>query len=153
MSSGLFDIILQHNETGTHPYTHLPLSDYNYTYYNDSNLGSYPTSSYVVDGWNYIQLNASGLENITTGYTKYCIRSSMDIANTSGGARYVEWYNYNSLYPPVLTLVWNGPEVTNEIPYDGQTGVQTYLDNFTITVNDSMGLNICLLYTSDAADE
>jgi len=66
----------------------------------------------------------------------------MDIANTSGGARYVEWYNYNSLYPPVLTLVWNGPEVTNEIPYDGQTGVQTYLDNFTITVNDSMGLNM-----------
>ena len=141
-SSGLFDIVIQHNETGTYPHTHLPLTDYNYKLYNNSDLGSYPTSSFVVDGWNYIQLNASGLENITTGYTKYCIRSSMDIANTSGGARYLDYYNCRSYFPPVLTLVWNGPEITNEYPVNESVDISIGMHNHSIQVNDSTGLNM-----------
>ncbi|GAG65455.1 unnamed protein product, partial [marine sediment metagenome] len=142
-SAGIINIILQNNKTGVHPEVPLVVTDFNYTYYNDSNLGFMPTAGFVVEGWNYIQLNETGLENISLdGYTKYCIRCSPDVINLSFGARFIDYYNCRSLYPPILTLVWNGPEITNEYPRDEQTGIPRYFENFTVTVNDSTSLKM-----------
>lgn len=85
-----FDIVVT-SGMATYPSTPLVTTDFDYTFY-PTNCGSLSTASFSAAGYNDITLNSTGegLINLT-GYTKFCVMSSRDIAGTTPtGDEYVQ---------------------------------------------------------------
>lgn len=95
----------------TYPHDPLVAGDYDLTnYVADTNCGSKVISTFVSNSYNSISLDASGLAEInTTGWTKFCLRTSGDISNTAPtGENYVQFYTYEqgSGYRPRLVVTF-----------------------------------------------
>ena len=140
IKSSVFTIVTQINATGERPSIPLLATDFNYAYY-EGDLGSLYTLGFTVNTWNKIPLNLSGLENITTGWTKFCLRSDYDIDFEMNGVRYIDYYNCRSSLIPYLTIEWSGPEITNEYPDNQSINIPRYI-NHSIDVTDSSGKNM-----------
>lgn len=157
-----FYVSIQFNETNVHPESPPSITDYNYTYYNNSNAGSFDTAlGWSNTGYNDISLNESARENISResdgGRTKYCVRSSHDInyQAISGIALVVYWNGRATTSKlPKLTLVYHAPEMTNPHPADGATGVSLQTGH-SIQVSDVAGhtMNISWLWWNITLDD
>ena len=132
VSTTNFNIVVQ---TGMPTYPHDPLAtgDYKYDLYSGTG-SSFSTGGYVTTGYNNISLTADGLTWINkAGITKFCIRSSRDIAATTPTyPEYVQVYNYEkgAGYRPTLyvTYVSSGPPDVSSV-------AATYVTKTTARVN------------------
>lgn len=109
-----FDIVIQSGQP-TYPSEPIDYPDYNYLYYQgSSNGGQISTVGLNTEydtppgGFNDIVLNGNGLKWINkTGTTKFCLRSSKDIAGTTPTTVDEIWF-YSShkgeAYAPYLTV-------------------------------------------------
>lgn len=74
-------------QSGMPTYPHMPLEvgDYDLTHYvTDANCGNKDITTFVLDSYNSISLDVSGLAEInTTGWTKFCLRTTGDINNNA----------------------------------------------------------------------
>jgi hypothetical protein len=110
-----FDITIQ-AEAGGSTYPHDPMvsGDYDQANYSGSG-GTLNTSSFSTSGYNIIPLNASGISWINkTGYTKFCLRSSRDIAGiipTGHEAVSIYTEEHGNGYQPELDIIYS-PSIT-----------------------------------------
>jgi len=120
-----FDITVQNGQP-TYPHDPLQSSDYNQAYYS-GNGGTLNTVS-LVNGYNDISLNSTGIGWITpSGWTKLCLRSSRDInGNAPTGSEYASFYasEHGSAYTPKLTIVFHNQSKINN---SGTTDIKGYL--------------------------
>jgi hypothetical protein len=74
-------------QSGMPTYPHMPMVDADYAltnYVTDANCGIKDITTFNVNAYNSITLDASGLTEInTTGWTKFCLRTTGDINNTT----------------------------------------------------------------------
>ncbi len=111
-----FDITIQNGQP-TYPHDPLINTDYNKSLYSSSG-GTLNTSGFTTSGYNSITLDATGISWINkTGTTKFCLRSSRDIAGTTpAGNEYVNFYTYEKGvgYYPKLEVTWTvtAPAIT-----------------------------------------
>jgi hypothetical protein len=120
-----FKITVQNGQP-TYPHDPLQSSDYNKAHYS-GNGGAYDTAS-LVNGYNNITLNSTGLTWINrTSWTKLCLRSSRDISGTTPtGNEYVAFYasEQGANYKPKLTITYiNQSKIKNT----GATTIKGYL--------------------------
>jgi hypothetical protein len=101
-----FDIVVQKGD-GVHPHYPIEASDYYLAYYSGDG-GRYPAEMAPTSGEVIIQLNSEGISWINkTGLTKFCLRSSKDIAGISPTTEEMIRFRGVSLEissPPPLTI-------------------------------------------------
>ena len=84
MDEGDFNMVIQNGQPN-YPHNLLVLSDYDRSKYSN-NGGQIAASAISIGAYNNITLNSNGRNWINKGgITKFCLRSSMDIATTTPG--------------------------------------------------------------------
>jgi hypothetical protein len=128
-----FDITIQ-SGMPTYPHDPLVTGDFDKTNYS-GNGGSLNSSAYSTNYMN-ISMSAAGIAMINlTGWTKLCLRSSLDIAGTAPtGSEYLIFYSYEqgAAYYPHL-------QVTYTLPAGGSDVYLTTSVSGSGTVNPSAG--------------
>jgi hypothetical protein len=128
----------------TYPTDPLAATDFNKTYYTDGG-GSLTTSGFSIAGYNAITLNSTGLGWINkTGTTKFCIRSSRDVAATTPtGDEYV------TVYATEQTGTANDPYlVVNYSPLVTATGISSGVHTVK-TIATGGGTNMLQIWVGD----
>jgi len=115
-----FDITVQNGQP-TYPHDPLVVGDFDKSYYS-SDGGTLNTSSFQVESYNSITLNATGMGWISlTGMTKLCLRSSREIAGTTPtGVEMVIVYTADyagTSKDPILEVTYTTP-ISNEYRVD-----------------------------------
>ncbi|HWR27660.1 MAG TPA: M28 family peptidase, partial [Candidatus Thermoplasmatota archaeon] len=120
-----FSITIQNGQP-TYPHDPLQTSDYNKALYSGDG-GKLNTAS-LVNGYNNISLNSTGLGWINrTGWTKLCLRSSRDISGIAPtGNEYVTFYSStqgSATIPKLIITYRNQSKIKNT----GSTDIKGYL--------------------------
>jgi len=131
--------------TGMPTYPHDPPvnGDFYYLNYGTTSGGALSTTSFSITGYNAITLNATGYGWINkTGTTKFCIRSSRDIAgNTPTGHETVDikGYGVGAGYWPYLAVTYipGAPTVTTQSVSSISTTSATGNGNITVLNGES----------------
>ena len=115
-------------QNGQPTYPHSPLQDGDYAKSRYSGNGGAFNTANLVNGYNNITLNSTGLTWINrTSWTKFCLRSSHDIAGTAPtGNEYVNFYasEQGTNYKPKLTIAYRNQ---SKIKNTGTTDIKGYL--------------------------
>jgi len=140
-------------QSGMPTYPHMPVvsADYDEAHYTGDG-GFLHTSDWSLSSYNVVLLNGTGIGWVSkTGWTKFALRSSDDIADTSPGANEynivnVKTYEYGMTYAPALSVYYSLPVATPTITTmaaGGITGTQATLGGY---LNDDGGESCSLRF-------
>ena len=94
----------------TYPHDPLVVGDYDLAnYVTDTNCGTKDITTFSALAYNSINLDASGIAEInTSGWTKFCLRTTGDINNIAptGGNGFTYYSAHNASYKPYLVVTY-----------------------------------------------